>query len=258
MSDNLEKVYSIIAASNNGITVKSISESTGLPDRTIYNCLKELMIQRRVYKDPETGSHRSTLLPLRGYQSRKCHGLMIHFTKHVGQTVLEDFIEYIQEGYPDLLIQRRLSIKPSTHSTLNFITTDNPLTLKELEILEKTIHSYFNDTDWIYSRFTYNIDNTLCTLEPNAVTVNESHGLLRFYNHPYKDGIPNLRFEIEKTKITHEEALQYLLYQADVDYLLAILFQKDRLIEALIKQLNQERTRFQDEIQHLRRGTHHD
>jgi hypothetical protein len=243
MSDNLEKVYSIIAASNNGTTVKSISKTTGLSDRTVYDCLKELMIQRRVRKDPETSSYRNTLLPLRGYLPRRCHGLMIHFTKHVGQTVLEDFIGYIQERHPDLLIQRKLSVKPNTHSTLDFTTTNNPLTLKELEILEEITRLYLDNTNWIYSRFTYNIDNALCTLEPRAVTIKESHGLLRLYNHPY-NCMPHLRLEVEKTKISHEEALKMLLYQADIDYLLDIIFRQDRLIEALKMQLNRERIRY--------------
>jgi hypothetical protein len=252
MSDNLKKVYSLVEASKNGTTVKRISEITDIPERTVYNCLKELGIQRRVYKDLVTGFYRNTLLSLRGYQPRKCHGLMQRFHEYMGQTVLQNFIEYANENHPDILLNRELKIKPNTHSTLDFSTTDNPLSSKALETWEQINESYFGDIDWSYSKFTYNIDTTLCILEPSAVTVKESHRLLRFYNHPYKNGVPSLRFEVEKSKVSREEAIKYLLYQADVDYLLDVIFQKDRAIDALNRQLIKERIASQREIKHLK------
>lgn len=244
MNDTIRKIYSEIANSENGITVNFIHRRTGIAERTIYYHLKFLKQQKRVFKDTLTGLYRVTRLPLRGCKTRKCHGLMIHFTKYVGRTVLGDFIEYAKERHPDFLIQRELSIHPNTHSTLDFKTTNSPLSIKDLETLEQITYSYLGDINWRYSRFTYNIDNALCTLEPKAVTIKESHRLLRIYNHPY-NRVPYLRFEVEKTKISHEEALKLLLYQADVDYLLDVILHKDRLIDALIRQLYKERIDFQ-------------
>jgi len=257
MSDSFRKVYSILKTSKNGTTVKSISKETGIAERTVYNCLKELRIQRRVYKDPKTGFYRNTPLPLRGYQPRRCHGLMHHYAEKVGQTVLQDFIGYVEETHPDFLIGRELKIKSNCHSTFNFKTTDRTLSPNDLETWGQANRSFFGNIDWTYSKFTYNIDNALCTLEPKAVTIQEAKRILRIYNHPY-NGIPHLRFEVEKTKISHEEAVKMLLYQADVDYLLDIIFQKDRLIDALMIQLNRERIESQKKIEHLQKRIHND
>lgn len=206
MSDSIRKVYSSVKTSKNGTTVKCISEKTGIAERTVYNCLKELRILRRVYKDPITGFYRNTLLPLRGYQPRRCHGLMHHFTKYMGQTVLQDFIECVEETHPDFLIGRELKIKENCHSTLNIKTTNGTLPLKNLETWEQNNRSHFGDIDWTYSKFTYNIDNALCILEPKAVTIQEAKRILRIYNHPY-NGIPQLRLEVEKTKIPSRRGL---------------------------------------------------